>query len=86
MLMAEGGVITMDKLPLEISAVGMPGAAGFAQGPCGSAPETVYSLEMAESESIRKALAYSGGSPDQDRVAPWQSRKARCTRRSANTA
>ncbi|MGT2455899.1 helix-turn-helix domain-containing protein [Cupriavidus basilensis] len=61
LLMAEGGVITMDKLPLEISAVGMPGAAGLPKGLAGSAPETVYSLEMAESESIRKALAYSGG-------------------------
>ena len=61
LLMAEGGVITMDKLPLEISAVGMPGATGLPKGLASSAPETVYSLEMAESESIRKALAYSGG-------------------------
>ncbi|MGT2431422.1 helix-turn-helix domain-containing protein [Cupriavidus basilensis] len=40
---------------------GHAGRRRLAQGPAGSAPETVYSLEMAESESIRKALAYSGG-------------------------
>lgn len=61
LLMAEGGVITLDKLPLEISEVGMPGGAGRPKDIAGSVPETVCSLEMAESESIRKALAYSGG-------------------------
>lgn len=61
LLMSAGGVITVDKLPLEISSVGTPGGVSGPKDIAGNAPEPACSLEMAESESIRKALAYSGG-------------------------
>ncbi|MDF3833467.1 sigma-54-dependent Fis family transcriptional regulator [Cupriavidus basilensis] len=61
LLMADGGVITVDKLPLEIGAAGGGPAADQCKRIGGELPETVCSLEVAEAESIRKALAYSSG-------------------------
>ncbi|WP_454726394.1 MULTISPECIES: sigma-54-dependent Fis family transcriptional regulator [Cupriavidus] len=60
LLMADGGVITVDKLPLEIGSGGPRDAAG-APAAAVVSPAAVYSLEMAEAESIRRAVAYSGG-------------------------
>ncbi|WP_231586419.1 sigma-54-dependent Fis family transcriptional regulator [Cupriavidus basilensis] len=61
LLMADGGVITVDKLPLEIGAAAWQGDAARAEPAAAAPPGAVYSLEMAEAESIRRAVAYSGG-------------------------
>ncbi|GAB7541779.1 sigma-54-dependent Fis family transcriptional regulator [Cupriavidus sp. 8B] len=61
LLMADGGVITVDKLPLEIGSAGTSDGGGNSRGTDGGLPDAVCSLEVTEAESIRKALAYSAG-------------------------
>ena len=67
LLMTEGGVITADKLPAELctdrvrGGADAGGADAVRQDVAGAAPVAVPSLEMAEVESIRQALAYNSG-------------------------
>jgi transcriptional regulator of acetoin/glycerol metabolism len=62
-LMAQGGVITVNELPPEVSACAAPAAARQAASSPGSElpRQKVRSLEMAEAESIRMAIQQSAG-------------------------
>jgi transcriptional regulator of acetoin/glycerol metabolism len=61
LLLAESGVITADKLPAEIGATVSARRHAGAQEQDATGGDTIGSLEMAETESIRKALTYNAG-------------------------
>ncbi len=61
LLMAQDDVITLDKLPSEITIGSIMSRGGADQEATPPFSAKIYSLEKAEAESIREALAYNGG-------------------------